>query len=63
MRSKLAGLIGIIAAALAIGVGVTVSSPVDAGRPSGYQVLADDKGPGVAPPSPSPVPTSVPSPR
>ncbi|MGZ9932136.1 hypothetical protein ACXNSR_19945 [Streptomyces sp. NC-S4] len=61
MRSKLAGLIGIIAATLAIGVGVTVSSPVDTGRPAGHQVLADDKGPGIAPPSPSP--TSVPSPR
>ncbi|MFJ3962174.1 hypothetical protein [Streptomyces sp. NPDC090036] len=58
MRSKLAGLIGIIAAALAIGVGVTVS-PADAGQPSGHQVLADDRGPGIA----SPAPTPVPSPR
>ncbi|MFE9481649.1 hypothetical protein ACFYNM_23945 [Streptomyces spororaveus] len=58
MRSKLAGLIGIIAAALAIGVGVTVGSgPVDAERPSGHQVLADDKGPGVASPAPSPFPS------
>ncbi|MFB6821599.1 hypothetical protein ACFCXA_08420 [Streptomyces virginiae] len=57
MRSKRAGLIGIIAAALAIGVGVTVSGPVDTGQPSGYQVLADDKGPGVAPPAPTPAPS------
>ncbi|MGW6979846.1 hypothetical protein ACWGE1_10405 [Streptomyces sp. NPDC054932] len=58
MRSKLAGLIGIIAAALAFGVGVTVSSPADAGQPSGYQVLAEDKGPGVASPAPSPAPST-----
>ncbi|MFD9479131.1 MULTISPECIES: hypothetical protein [Streptomyces] len=58
MRSKLVGLIGIIAATLAIGVGVTVSSPVDAGQPSGYQVLAEDKGPGVASPAPSPAPST-----
>ncbi|CAM5242403.1 hypothetical protein [Streptomyces avidinii] len=57
MRSKLAGLIGIIAAALAFGVGVTVSSPADAGQPAGYQVLADDKGPGVASPAPTPAPS------
>ncbi|MFG2481556.1 MULTISPECIES: hypothetical protein [Streptomyces] len=59
MRSKLAGLIGITAAALAFGFGVTAQSPADSGQPSGYQVLADDKGPGVA----SPAPTPVPSPR
>ncbi|MEV7439696.1 hypothetical protein ACFCYI_17970 [Streptomyces sp. NPDC056257] len=53
MRSKLAGLIGIFAATLVIGVGVTVQSP-DAGQPSGYEVLADDKGPG----APSPGPTT-----
>ncbi|MEU4730240.1 MULTISPECIES: hypothetical protein [unclassified Streptomyces] len=53
MRSKLAGLIGIVAAALAIGVGVTVQAP-DAGQPSGYQVVADDKGPGLPSPAPSP---------
>ncbi|MFI1649044.1 hypothetical protein ACH4XT_19180 [Streptomyces avidinii] len=57
MRSKLAGLIGITAAALAFGVGVTVSSPADAGQPSGYQVLADDKGPGIASPAPTPAPS------
>ncbi|MGW7450335.1 hypothetical protein [Streptomyces sp. NPDC054787] len=54
MRSKLAGLIGIVAAALAIGVGVTVQA-TDAGQPSGYQVVADDKGPGLPSPAPSPV--------
>ncbi|MEW2137338.1 hypothetical protein AB0892_12145 [Streptomyces sp. NPDC005409] len=54
MRSKLAGLIGIIAAALAIGVGVSVQA-TDAGQPSGYQVVADDKGPGLPSPAPSPV--------
>ncbi|MFI5544654.1 hypothetical protein ACIA6E_12870 [Streptomyces sp. NPDC051815] len=53
MRSKLVGLIGIIAAALVIGAGVTVQT-ADAGQPSGYQVLADDKGPG----APSPAPTA-----
>ncbi|MEU9158717.1 MULTISPECIES: hypothetical protein [unclassified Streptomyces] len=53
MRSKLAGLIGIFAATLVIGVGVTVQS-ADAGQPSGYEVLADDKGPG----APSPGPTT-----
>ncbi|MFF5777387.1 hypothetical protein ACFY7Y_10600 [Streptomyces virginiae] len=57
MRSKPAGLIGIIAVALAIGVGATVSGPVDTGQPSGYQVLADDKGPGIAPPAPTPTPS------
>ncbi|MFI1283111.1 hypothetical protein ACH4U5_20550 [Streptomyces sp. NPDC020858] len=56
MRSKLTGLIGIFAATLAIAVGVTVSS-VDAGQPSGYQVVADNKGPGAPSPLPSPVPT------
>ncbi len=56
MRSKLAGLIGIFATALAIAVGATVSS-ADAGQPSGYQVVADNKGPGAPSPLPSPVPT------
>lgn len=53
MRSKLAGLIGIFAATLAIGVGVTVQA-ADAGQPSGYQVLAEDKGPGLPSPGPTP---------
>lgn len=53
MRSKLAGLIGIFATTLAIAVGVTVSS-VDAGQPSGYRVVADDRGPGMPSPGPTP---------
>ncbi|MFE0579969.1 MULTISPECIES: hypothetical protein [unclassified Streptomyces] len=52
MRSKLVGLIGIIAAALVIGTGVTVGT-ADAGQPSGYEVLADDRGPGLPSPGPT----------
>ncbi|MFD6230232.1 hypothetical protein ACFWFZ_25665 [Streptomyces sp. NPDC060232] len=53
MRSKLVGLIGIFAVALVTGAGVTAQA-TDAGQPSGYEVRADDKGPGA--PSPRPVP-------
>ncbi|MFB7169622.1 hypothetical protein ACFCYM_02145 [Streptomyces sp. NPDC056254] len=53
MRSKLVGLIGIFAVALVTGAAVTAQT-ADAGQPSGYEVRADDKGPGA--PSPRPVP-------
>ncbi|MFG2666252.1 hypothetical protein ACGFY6_18660 [Streptomyces sp. NPDC048387] len=50
MNSKLAGLAGIFAAALVLGLGVTVHGE---GVPAGHQVLADDRGP--AAPSPAPL--------
>ncbi|MFC9822283.1 hypothetical protein ACFWG6_11265 [Streptomyces erythrochromogenes] len=53
MRSKLVGLIGIFTVALVTGAGVTAQT-ADAGRSSGYSVLADDKGPGAPSPVPSP---------
>ncbi|MFJ7205755.1 hypothetical protein ACIQWR_19745 [Streptomyces sp. NPDC098789] len=47
MRSKWIALIGIVAAAVVLGLGVTgqVGAGADQGRGSGHQVLADDKGP------------------
>ncbi|MET9569067.1 hypothetical protein ACFYNW_11420 [Streptomyces virginiae] len=53
MRSKLVGLIGIVAVALVTGAGVTAQT-ADAGQPAGYEVLADDKGPGAPSPRPAP---------
>ncbi|MFD8142294.1 hypothetical protein [Streptomyces sp. NPDC059708] len=52
MNGKLAGLVGIFAAALVLGLGATVHSS-EAGAPAGHQVLADVRGPA----APSPLPT------
>ncbi|WP_158717818.1 hypothetical protein [Streptomyces sp. NRRL F-2664] len=54
MRSKLVGLIGIFAAALVMGAG---AASQETGRTPGhqaYEVLADDKGPGMPSPYPAP---------
>ncbi|MGH8917668.1 MAG: hypothetical protein ACRD0H_04900 [Actinomycetes bacterium] len=47
MRVTLVGLIGILTAAVVLGLGVTGpgGAGADRGSGSGYQVLADDKGP------------------
>ncbi|MFE4960866.1 hypothetical protein ACFRCW_44900 [Streptomyces sp. NPDC056653] len=48
MRVKLARLMGIVTAAVVLGIGVTGQhggAAADHGRGTGYQVLADDKGP------------------
>ncbi|MEU2055056.1 hypothetical protein [Streptomyces bungoensis] len=45
MRRKLAGLVGILAVALALGAGVTGHGPAGTGKSTGHQVMADDRGP------------------
>ncbi|MFI6150242.1 hypothetical protein [Streptomyces sp. NPDC051109] len=55
MRGKLAGLVGIFAVALALGLGTAVEQNHQANGTKSHSVLAEDKGPGVAPTNP-PVP-------
>ncbi|MYT26870.1 hypothetical protein GTW69_42520 [Streptomyces sp. SID7760] len=55
MRGKLAGLVGIFAVALALGLGTAVEQDHQANGTKSHSVLAEDKGPGVAPTNP-PVP-------
>ncbi|MFI5754887.1 hypothetical protein [Streptomyces sp. NPDC051569] len=45
MGRKLAGLVGIFAAALAFGLGATVEAGHTQGPQAGHHVLAEDKGP------------------
>ncbi|GHE75533.1 hypothetical protein [Streptomyces vinaceus] len=54
MRGKFAGLVGIVALALTLGLGTAVEQDHTDGT-KGHSVLAEDKGPGVAPTNP-PVP-------
>ncbi|MGG7573263.1 hypothetical protein [Streptomyces sirii] len=46
MRSKLAGLIGIVALAVAFGAGVMVHNPEADGIGKGVHILATNEGPG-----------------
>ncbi|MCC0096735.1 hypothetical protein K7B10_18470 [Streptomyces flavotricini] len=56
MRGKFAGLVGIFALVLTLGLGAAVEQDHQAnGTKGGHSVLAEDKGPGVAPTNP-PVP-------
>ncbi|MFI5619688.1 hypothetical protein [Streptomyces sp. NPDC051567] len=57
MRAKLAGLVGIFAVALALGLGVSAGQDEQAdATTTGYVVLAEDKGPASPPVTPSPTP-------
>ncbi|GAA0295039.1 hypothetical protein GCM10010302_37160 [Streptomyces polychromogenes] len=53
MNGKLTGLVGIFAAALVLGLGVTVHSS-ETGAPAGHEVLAEGRGPAAPSPAPSP---------
>ncbi|MFG2285866.1 hypothetical protein ACGFOU_07340 [Streptomyces sp. NPDC048595] len=46
MRSKLSGLIGIVALAVVFGTGVMVHHPEAGGAGNGVRVLATNEGPG-----------------
>ncbi|MFF4293350.1 hypothetical protein ACFY0N_06780 [Streptomyces vinaceus] len=59
MRGKFAGLVGIVALALTLGLGAAVEQDHQANGTKGHSVLADTKGPGVAPATP---PTTPPTP-
>ncbi|KOU21398.1 hypothetical protein ADK52_23855 [Streptomyces sp. WM6372] len=62
MRGKLAGLVGIFAVALALGLGAAVEQDHHAdGTKGGHSVLADTKGPGVAPTNPPTTPPATPT--
>ncbi|MEV6580655.1 hypothetical protein AB0M92_21090 [Streptomyces sp. NPDC051582] len=60
MRGKLAGLVGIFAVALALGLGAAVEQDHQANG-TGHSVLADTKGPGVAPATPPTTPPATPT--
>ncbi|MFF0218477.1 hypothetical protein [Streptomyces vinaceus] len=55
MRGKFAGLVGIVALALTLGLGAAIEQDHQANGTKGHSVLAEDKGPAVAPTNP-PVP-------
>ncbi|MER6781697.1 MULTISPECIES: hypothetical protein [unclassified Streptomyces] len=55
MRGKFAGLVGIFALVLTLGLGAAVEQDHQANGTKGHSVLAEDKGPAVAPTNP-PVP-------
>ncbi|MFE0187365.1 hypothetical protein [Streptomyces sp. NPDC059008] len=48
MRSKLTGLIGVVALAVAVGSGVTVHHVEADGTGKGVRILATNEGPGVS---------------
>ncbi|MFE4863150.1 hypothetical protein [Streptomyces sp. NPDC056670] len=50
MGRKSAGLVGIVAAVLAFGLGATIEAGHPQVRPAGVQVVADDRGPTVITP-------------
>ncbi|MET9323157.1 hypothetical protein ABZX75_23595 [Streptomyces sp. NPDC003038] len=53
MRGKLAGLVGIFAVALALGLGVSAEQDDQAyGATTGYSILAENKGPNAPLPAP-----------
>ncbi|MFF4015234.1 hypothetical protein [Streptomyces sp. NPDC001843] len=47
MRSKLAGLFGMVAVALVVGLGAAAQQNAVADRPAGHQVVAENQGPTV----------------
>ena len=47
MRSKLAGLFGVVAMALAFGLGAAAQQNLATDRPAGHQVIAENQGPTV----------------
>ncbi|MET8772169.1 hypothetical protein [Streptomyces sp. NPDC004658] len=47
MRNKLAGLFGMVAMALAFGLGATVQHQSATDRPAGHHVTAENQGPTV----------------
>ncbi|MFJ3174555.1 hypothetical protein ACIPJK_27710 [Streptomyces roseus] len=61
MRGKLAGLVGIFAVALALGLGTAVEQDHQANGTTSHSVLADNKGPGVAPSTPPTTPPATPT--
>lgn len=47
MRTKLAGLFGMVAMTLALGLGVAAGQHPANDRPAGHQVIAENQGPTV----------------
>ncbi|MER6264893.1 hypothetical protein ABT203_35845 [Streptomyces sp900105245] len=47
MGRKSAGLVGIVAAVLTLGLGVSIEAGHSQDRPAGVRVVADDRGPTV----------------
>ncbi|MFE4050305.1 hypothetical protein [Streptomyces sp. YIM B13518] len=59
MGRKSTGLVGIVAAVLALGLGATIETGHPQGRSAGARVVADDRGPTVVGTHGSPAATSA----